>query len=192
MVKTWLDEARKRQPIPVPPPLPARFLKATVASIENEHCQGIADEYLTAFWDVAPVGIAPVLIGPAQQWKSFTAAAICRVLHHHAKVQTDWVNCPVDLVLLDRYSTNGRSKLRTWIDVPFLVMDDFAAVDPRGQVLETLVAIASARFDAMHPTLWTGNIDGNGDEVREVLGRTFGPAFTRRLESGGGAFRLLV
>jgi DNA replication protein DnaC len=189
---TWLHSQRGLNMEPAAAALPLRFAGAKFEKIELNGCRDVAERYLTQFWDVAPQGIAPVLLGRTQTWKTYTAAYVARRLIEVAHLPVAFVSCPAEVALLDRFRDEDQHKIRKWMKVAFLVLDDFAALKTDSYGAEVVRALASGRFDSLHPTLWTGNIDAHPDEVFAKLAAGFGSITARRIQDGGRGFTALV
>jgi DNA replication protein DnaC len=172
--------------------LPPRFADPKFGKIERPACQDVAKRYLDQFWEVAPQGIAPVLLGRTQTWKTYTAAYIARHLIEEAHLPVAFVSCPAEVALLDRFREADQRKIGKWMKVAFLVVDDFAALKMDSYGAEVVRALASGRFDSLRPTLWTGNIDAQPDDVFGKLAAGFGSITARRIKDGGQGFTALV
>lgn len=157
----WLLAARKSHPDLVrPSEVPPRYRAATMEGVPHRALQEVASKYAASFWSVAPQGVAPLLLGSAQEYKTVTAAVLARAVRERCWIDVGWCNCAAEFSRFDRetYSEATRDRLQFLKTVPFLVMDDFSQVAQGSRMLSTLVEVGTERFDALRPTLWTGNL----------------------------------
>ena len=162
------------------PALPARFAECTVKALPPGPLVSVLHEYMGKFWEYAGQGKAPLLIGTAQQWKTYAAAVIVRSIHFQFRLRTMFVCCLADISKLerDRFSEDTREYVQRMTRIPFLVMDDFSDMRTGTFGSDIIVEVASARHHEQLPTLWTGNI------LAKDIGLTYGPGFARRIEEG--------
>ncbi len=187
----WYVELVRKDPIPLVVRLPRRFAEAVLEEIPDEELLKLSSDYLFRFWELAANGIAPCFLGRARTWKTYAAAAIARVVNEKGKVDTEFVALPSAMLWMEqhRFSKEAADKVERWLTVPFLVMDDFAAVSD-GYARKVLEAVASTRHSETLPTLWTGNIRlGEGNHKYSALVDKFGPLFSRRLLDSSKGFR---
>lgn len=184
---TWLDTERTRNPHPIPVVIPERFVGAQISGIPDKTLRATSKKFLQDFYNVAAQGIAPVFLGATGQYKTFAAAAIANLTSPVA--ETYWVNCPEDIgrLSLARFTPETVRTIDRWSTVPFLIMDDFA-INPKGFGAEVLQIIASARFAATRPTLWTGNVSPDWDQITAA----YGAMFSRRLRDGGRGYTVEI
>lgn len=193
---TWLDDYRATHWHPAhlkPLNLPERFahadpfaLPAALQDPVRRYLQGI-DSYL-------PQGVAPSFLGPAFTFKTHAACVILRFAHGHAQVEGHFFDCLATLTALENRRFDPKTlDYLSWLEsVPLLVLDDFTNVRDRGWKLDTLVGIATARFNRLRPTMWTGNAQVETVEQRRELGERYGPCLMRRLAHGSDGFRLVT
>lgn len=187
---SWLARSRFTVPLRLDG-IPERFATAELAALPNTTVKDVVIEYLKGFWEAAPLGIAPLFLGPARTFKTHAAAVIVRLAHLNAGVTAEFVSCPTQLVDLDlhRYSENTRKTVRRWQEVPLLVLDDFGVIE-RGSFKESvLTSVTAARFDALRPTIWTANLDLAVGREFEAIASLYSPLLARRLEDGSRGFR---
>ena len=190
MSRTWLDQARLTYPLHLVN-MPQRFRAADSTELPQAGLCSIVGEYIEQFWDLAPQGIAPLLLGPARTWKTHAAAAIANKVFLAGRVPVEWVNVPDQFLTLDlnRYTDESRRMIARWKRVPFLVMDDFGVIEKGSFGATVLAAVASARFDSQRPTLWTGNVHTpSSAQLFKTLAQVYSPLFARRLEDGSRGF----
>lgn len=180
----WLQEARSRNPYPIPPAIPPRYLQHKLADLPNTVVRKTAEDYLTRFWTVAPTGQGPLFLGRAETWKT-TAAALVAQAVAAAGVETTWVSVPRYQVDFERsrFDSDLTRTIKSWESVSFLVMDDFAVIGRNSYGHMLLNAIITARFDAQKPTCWTGNLDLPEGREWDAISELYGPLFARRLEA---------
>lgn len=190
---TWLHEHLSKHPIPPPLELPRRFEEASLALMPAGPVKDMVEKYLRLFWDAAPRGIAPLIVGRTQTWKTYGAAIVARRVHQ-AGVPVQMVMCPVEMaeVERDRFSELSRQRVERWKRVPFLIMDDFVQLDPGTFASQLLVEIACDRHANMLPTMWTGNIILKPSEKFMPLVNRYGALFARRLKEGSEGYALVV
>ena len=179
----WLTKARKSHlELLAPNEVPRRFQDASLASVKPEALVRIAKRYSDEFWTVAPKGIAPLFLGTAGQHKTVTAAAIANGIRTHYLLDVAWCSCATEFVQFDRETFSPSTKQRMdWLkSAPFLVMDDFTQVPPGSRMMHTLVEVGCTRYDAMLPTLWTGNVLITKTD-RSALIAAVGAALSRRM-----------
>jgi hypothetical protein len=184
----WVQTERSRNPSPVPPQLPERFRDAVLAEIPAQlGLRELALQYLDGFWSLAPQGIAPVLLGPAGTYKTYTACAIVRRVGAH--LESQFVSCPVEFATraLERYSGPTRQWIESLYSTPFLVLDDFLLMKVGSWESDVLRAILMARFDGLRPTLLTANAQDMA-RVEETCGVTV----ARRVHDVAGDFLVRV
>jgi DNA replication protein DnaC len=162
--------------------LPKRYATARVADIRNPAVLGVSRDYCTQFDEIARRGVAPLLLGPVQTYKTYAAAAVTRYVHFYAQVPARFVSVPETFGRLERrrFDPAVEHELSRMKAVTFLVLDDFPLVGSGNYAAAMLVEVVTHRFDAMLPTLMTGNLWVSPEDVREVNQR-FGPQFGRRL-----------
>lgn len=179
----WLAKQRKTHPeLLAPTEVPRRFQDVSLASVKPEALVKIAKRYSTDFWDVAPKGIAPLFLGTAGQHKTVTAAAIATGIRQQYWLDVAWCSCATEFVQFDRETFSPTTKQRMdWLKTaPFLVMDDFTQVPAGSRMMHTLVEVGCSRYDAMLPTLWTGNVLITKTD-RSALITAVGAALARRM-----------
>ncbi len=181
----------KRDPLELKLNLPRRYETATVASIAHPVIREVARDYCERFEKVARHGIAPLLLGPVQIYKTYASAAVVRWVHHHEQLPTCFVSVPGEMARLERrrFDPDTEQQIEGMKRVSFLVLDDFPLVGAGTFASAMLVEIVSARFDAMLPTMMTGNIVVAEKNTRE-LDAKFGPQFGRRVYDMSAGFRI--
>jgi DNA replication protein DnaC len=169
-------------------PIPARFRQFTeLADIEHDGLRELTRRYLKDFWDLAGQGRGPLLIGKTGHYKTISAAVIAHKVREVGRLQVGWCNCVSDLSRLASGSFADASKaIRHFETVSFLVMDDFAQPKPGGREMTWILQIANARFDAVRPTLWTGNV------TPTALDSVVGVGTARRLLESAKDFRVAL
>jgi len=190
---TWLDAELARNPEPVPPRIPTRYASARFPGIPVTHpLHKLIWEYLTEFYEYANKGIAPVLLGPTGEYKTYAAAVVAGTVGQ--RVETEFVSVPDTFTLLelDRFSADTRERLQRLMRVPFLVLDDFFWPKQGSWSSETLQAVLAARFGECRPTLITGNLELPVGKEFESLSSQYSPLLARRLRDAGGPFVALL
>lgn len=191
---TWLDEELRLHPQPVRAVrLPERYRHAQVTHIPEAHpLRDVTLRYVSEFFDQAARGIAPVLLGPTAEWKTYCAAAIVGLVG--AQLQAEFFSVPDECAMLaiDRYSAATRDRLAGLMTVPFLVLDDFFWPDQQSWEFKQLVSVFVARFNNLRPTLITGNLVLPEGQEFETLVNSYGPLLTRRIREAGGSFIALL
>lgn len=183
----------KRDPRAISLTLPARYAEATVPGIEHPTVRDVARDYCTRFDEVARHGIAPLLAGPVQTYKTYAAAAVCRYVHYYAQVPVRFISVPTEMARLERrrFDSHTEYEIAAMKDVTFLVLDDFPLVGAGTFASGMLVEIVTHRFDAMLPTLMTGNLGVGLNDTSELDAR-FGPQFGRRVYDMSTGFRAVT
>jgi hypothetical protein len=191
----WLE--RQVQPHPRlldPSPIPPRYDHATLADVPYPSLVTTAREYGKRFWDVAPLGQAPLLLGVAQTWKTHAAAVLASKIRELYQLNVGWCNCASELPRLDRdaFLETTRTRIQYMKTVPFLVMDDFSQVKQgAGRQLDIMVEIGTDRFDNLRPTLWTGNLTITKED-RSALVNAVGTCLARRMLEASEGFRVML
>lgn len=168
--------------------VPRRYEFAALQLVKPQALVTIARRYSDQFWDVAPQGVAPLFLGAAGQYKTMTAAAIAHGIRAHYLIDVAWCDCASEFTKFDRESFDPATKARMdWLKTaPFLVMDDFTQVPSGGRMMHTLSEIGCTRYNALLPTLWTGNVLLTKTD-RQPLINAVGAALARRiLETSDG------
>lgn len=186
----WLLEARMSPTVLPPLDLPRRYMDATLKNVPHLALVKVARNYGTKFWEAAPKGLAPLLVGAAGEYKTVTAAAIARAVHDVMNIEVGWCNCAVDFIRFDReaFAPSTQVRIAQLKLIPFLVMDDFTQVPLGSRMHNTLQEIAGVRFDSLRPTLWTGNIVLEKGDT-EKLAKTVGTFLARRILETSVGFR---
>lgn len=187
MSSSWLDTVRAQQPMPRLVDLPPRYAGARFSACPEGPVKDAIARYVRDFETHAAAGIAPVFLGRARQYKSFGAA----LLAQHAWLQgldTAWLAAR-------RLATEDFDAVRDLLQrlerVPFVVVDDFHVLRTAHQ-RQALEALLSARFDALRPTVFTGNVPIQPKDYWAPLDTEWGPTFTRRLRDGGRGFIVFI
>lgn len=190
----WLTDRRVAHPsLLKESEVPRRFADVSITSVKPAALLKVAEKYNQQFWDAAPKGIAPLLLGTAGQFKTVTAAVLARGIREQYLIDVAWCNCATAFVQFDREAFAPETKKRIdWLKtVPFLVMDDFSHVQPNSRMMATLVEVGCTRFDDMLPTLWTGNLTlAKGDHSKLV--ECVGTALARRMLDASAGFRAQI
>lgn len=173
--------------------LPLRFQDVTWEGLPGGPIRATVERYLRGFPDYLKTGQGPVLLGRAQQYKTYAAALLSRTLVETYRVPVLWVNTPSQVAACerDRYSARTQQQVDAWQSCPVLVLDDFATQIPGSYGQQLLVAVMSARFDAMLPTVWTGNVAVGTNSPWQSL-TPWGPTFKRRLYETGKGLTVFV
>ena len=190
---SWLDTELARNPEPVPPTLPERYKGARFTTIPESHpLRALVWRYMDEFYEHASAGIAPVLLGPAGEYKTYAAAVIAGTVGQ--RVETEFVSVPDQFMLLelDRYSAATKDRLERIMRVPMLVLDDFFWPERGSWASKTLQAVFAARFGECRPTLITGNLELPVGREFATLSETYSPLLARRLRDAGGPFVALL
>jgi hypothetical protein len=165
--------------------LPRRYHDATVDALPASAVRTVTEAFLADPLPHLEAGRAPVYLGRARQYKTFAAAAVAAALNQQYGLSALWVNVPSVLgeVQRNRFS-DGTSMIMDRIKrVPLVIMDDFAAVKSGSFEAGVLVEICATRFDALLPTIWTGNVVPDKPHVE--LAAQYGPSLARRLADTG-------
>ena len=189
----WIEDYKATVRDVPPLVMPPRFAEACVSDIPKGDIHDVAQDYCRRFYELAPVGRAPVFFGRSREFKSFAAAAIAREVHR-AHFEVAWCSCATDVlrVEMDKWSPASRGYMRKLSEVPFLVMDDFWEIGGDGFGRALLVAVAAARYDALKPTIWTANLDVPEGKEWSSLATRYGVSFARRLKDGGREMTVVV
>ena len=189
-----ITEVRLENPVPDAPAVPARYAKAIGSDVGNEHVVALITRYWRGFEAFAEAGLGPVLLGTAREYKTVAAAALARAIWHDWQVGVEWAPCATMLTVLerDRYTDATRACLKWWRTVPVLVMDDFAVARPESYGADIIREVCSARFDALLPTIWTGNLALNPGQEFAKIAQLYGPLFARRLQDAGSGLTVLL
>jgi len=192
--ETWLDEVVATNPVPPALVLPLRYATAEFEALPEGAVRDVTRRYLLEFYDAAPAGHAPLFLGAAREWKTYAAAVIARAAAA-VGVETVFVSVPDEMLRLEtqRFTAATQATLDRWMRVPLLVLDDAFRPEPGSWAMNTLIAVFGARFNALRPTLLTGNLALPADvPVFEAVGLRYGPLFARRLEDASVGFRVLI
>lgn len=194
IVRNWLSDTQvSHESLLSPNEIPRRFADVTLGLVTPQALVKVAQRYSDEFWNAAPKGIAPLFLGAAGQYKTVTAACIAKGIRQHYRINVAWCNCAAEFTQLDRDSFSEATRTRlAWLkSAPFLVMDDFAAVPAGGRMMHTMIEVGTTRYDAMLPTLWTGNLvleKGN----HAPLVAAVGAALSRRMLETAKGFAVQV
>lgn len=191
---TWLDDVRRRVPVPPPLEIPERYGTESLAAIPNADIRQVIADYLLAFWTAAPAGKGPLLLGRTGTWKTTALALLARTVHRQVGIEVAWVSVPryVLRLDLDRFDADLHRTIQHWGTVPFLVMDDWTEIQPNSQAHRVLVATMTARYDARLPTAWSGNLILTPGRETQELGDRYGHLFARRLVETSEGFRMML
>lgn len=172
---------------------PLRFKDAQPDGIPDDLLRGMVRRYLREFWTHAPQGVAPCFVGKARSYKSYAAAVIGRWVANAADVETWWIDCGDDLMVLERQRyEDATQEYIAWLkQVPFLIMDDFTNVREKTWAADLMVEIATARFNSLRPTLYTGNVLFTKDDLQRLAG-LYGACLARRIFDGADGFRYVL
>lgn len=189
---TWLELERLRNPNPPAPTLPPRFAGAVLKDVQPGAVRDVLCDYSTQFWQVAADGRGPLFLGRAASGKTTAAAVLARLVAPH--VETCWVSVPVLQVGFERsrFDPTLTQQIEHWHSVPFLVLDDFAVIEPRSPGHGILTAVIASRFDHQRPTCYTGNLSLPAGREWEALAERYGPLVARRLRDTSTGFVALT
>lgn len=173
--------------------LPKRFAAPRWADLPTGPFRDATERYLRGFEAFFAKGQAPVFLGRAREYKTYALALLSLDLVGHYRIPVEWVNVPAQIAACerDRYSAATQQRVEHWQTCPFLVLDDFATQVPGQYGANLLVALASARFDAMLPTAWSGNVAPGTTTPWQTL-LPWGPTFCRRLHDTGKGLTVFV
>jgi len=193
-MRTCLEQARIDCPMPPPPEIPARYQGASITMIEDTNLQALATEYLRKFEVLGSEGIGPVLLGRSRTYKTVAAAALAKGIWKAFSVGVVFVGCIDQLPQMEllRYDPGTAKRIKQWCATPVLVLDDFMIARPGTWAADILLAVLSARFNALRPTIITGNIILEKGREWAALAEIHNPALAHRLEEGGRGFTLFV
>lgn len=196
-MSNWLLEAIEPAPSLVGPnEIPSQFAEATLSGIKPVRVRTLVSTYGQQFWEVAALGVAPLLVGSPGTYKSYAAAVLGRQVQDVAQVSVGWCTVPVALTQLERkrYDARTDEQIERWKTVPFLVLDDFAMARVGSWQYDVMVEIMMARFDGLKPTLYTGNVlvSDPKQQLREEMQRLLGVQVTRRVFERSEGFRQYV
>lgn len=186
----WLLETRQRNPNPTPLILPTRYEDVHLGGIKHKELYEMSQLWLRNFWDVAPNGIAPLFVGTSGEYKTYAALAIAKQVSSTIETCVAW--CPQLAVqlLLNRFSVEPL--IRRYCQVPFLVMDDFAVLEPTREQMQALLVIISERYNMKRPTLWTANIVVDTKDPFKHIRERYGVLVERRLMEMSENYRVAV
>lgn len=192
-MNNWLT--RRVQILPKPPTLvvPERYADTTQEQLPTPLAT-LLSEYLFGFWTHAPKGIAPLLLGRAFTWKTAAAVVLAKQIQEVHKVAVTFVSVPDKMIQLElnRFSEETRQMLARWKLADFLILDDFATVEPKSFGHDVLKSLIAARFDSTRPTVWTGNVELDAKDPFKGLGLAYGPLMGRRLQQGAEGFTVVT
>lgn len=186
----WLHELRLTNPTPPALQLPLRYADATLDGIPGGTLRDVTTDYLHRFFDVAAQGTGCLFLGRAETFKTYAAAVIGRTANG-AGIESFFAACAPVLASIDRdrYADTTRRLLRQLYNVPLLIVDDFTTIQSQSYQSQLLVEIAEARFSALKPTIWTGNLV---TDPLKAMGDLYGPSFARRVHRASDGFRVLI
>jgi DNA replication protein DnaC len=189
----WLDDERRKNPMPLAPAIPDRYTLDWDAAMLPS-LRETAMRYLGAFWQEAPNGRGCCFLGKTGTFKTTVLALMARKIHSKAGVEVGWVH-GAELALWNTYA-DGRPEVRRRIayckQVPVLVMDDFTEVVRDSFGHKALDAIIVARYDTHRPTLWSGNMVLPQGHEWETVHEHYGPLFARRLRDTSQGYTVIV
>lgn len=196
MSSTWLDDYRETHWHPSQRKhleLPARFRDATPLGIPDRALRQAVQDYINDAESWIVQGVAPGFFGAARKYKSYAAAVISRFVDGYLGLEVEWVDCGEVYQRLEdlRFQPETQTYLERLKSVPFLVHDDFTNVRERGWASATMTAVSTARFNAMRPTLWTGNVTLGREDLKRVAD-LYGTCLARRLYDGSDGFRVVI
>lgn len=165
--------------------IPLRYEKASLERIPKTLKPAVT-EYLNEFWTVAAAGLAPVFLGRSRTGKTMAAAVIARIVHATVPLDVKWCSAP------GWAAEPFNQSLDMLRRAPLLVLDDLQAITKESRAFTGLQAVLSSRFDALRPTIITGNIYLPHGKEWETLGDLYGPALARRLQDAGKGFTVLL
>jgi DNA replication protein DnaC len=170
--------------------LPERYVEAAPKDIPVEAIRKVTQKYLRNFFEVAPQGVAPAFFGKPELYKTYAAAAIARFVHGQAHWNVEFVNAGSEFLRLGLQRFTAEDRMLQLIAAPFLVLDDITNVTPGGIYEELLTRVVSERFDALKPTLYTGNYDFN--RQYEKFEAEYSPLLARRIYRGSTGYRVVI
>lgn len=177
-------------------PIPLKFRGGELNQIPQAKLRELVRNYGRNFFDAAPKGIAPLLLGPMAAYKSFSAALLARQIREKALVKVDWVDCPVLLNAFERrrFDVETSERIEQIKNTGWLVMDDFAFVRLGTWQSDLMAEIACHRFDNSMPICWTGNVHMAVDEKAPlaILSEVVGGQLARRILEASQGYRLMV
>lgn len=173
--------------------IPVYALNVPLRNIANSRVKDVIVKYLTDVDTAAGKGIAPSFLGKGGEYKTLGAAYIAQQLYDRARVQVDFVQCPVLFPRLERqrYDATTSRILDRIAQVPFLVMDDFSQLRVGTWAADFLVEVAEARYSNKLPTLWTGNLVISRDNW-SAIEEKYGQAFARRVVEGSKGYTTVL
>jgi len=183
---SWIKDHAVDHPLQLPPnPIPERFREAKLSKIENEAVRTVVVKYLTHFEAYATKGVAPSFLGKGGTYKSFGAGLIADRLYRQALLPLEYVACASQMAELERarYDAATSKFLRRLRTTPFLIMDDFTQIKLGTWTTDMLLEIADARYNALLPTMWTGNLFISKEDQSSLI-NGYGVSFARRLMEG--------
>jgi DNA replication protein DnaC len=186
----WLLESKLKNPNPTYLVLPERYQDAHLGGIKHKLLWETSRDYLVKFWDVAPLGIAPLFVGTSGEYKTYAALVIAKQVS--SQIETSVVWCPQFGLQLTLSRFSMEPIIRRYCEVPFLVMDDFAALAPDKEQMQALLAITSERYNNKRPTLWTANVVVDEKDPFKHIRDRYGVLVERRLMEMSNGFRVSV
>jgi DNA replication protein DnaC len=174
--------------------LPGRYADKRLTDLLPGDLKQCATEYVDAFLERAGAGVAPLFLGRARTGKTTAAAAILRSVTQVYHVGALFCSVPSDFPRLEmtKYRPETEAEIRRLQEIPFLVLDDIGVVDPGTYGHQLLSRLVVDRFDALRPTLMTGNLTlPIGGEWERIAG-LYGPLLARRLQECATGFTVLT
>lgn len=173
--------------------LPPRYATPEYAKLPTEKLKELSLRYMTTFWQHAPEGRAPLIVGVAQTGKTFTAALLAKGIYYKHRLNVSWVNTPEEFLRFERMLFDERTaqRLTQLKFAPVLVLDDLAQLVPYPKAMGMALEVITHRFDHMAPTIVTANLDV-GKSPAKVFDQHFGVSMSRRLMEASEGFRLLT
>lgn len=185
---TWIERERAakwHRSMRRPLVLPERFADAVPTGIAVPALATVARRYTRAFAQEAALGIAPLFVGRARTFKTYTMCCLARWVYHYQGLEVAFIDAGAHFSATadDRFDVRVQAAHHELTTVPWLVVDDFTNVAPNTAAFQFMLNLATARFNACRPTAWTGNI-AQGD-----ITARYGPAFARRLQDTSAGYR---
>lgn len=173
--------------------IPPRYADATLDGIPVPALQECVRRYGAEYAVASAKGQAPFFCGSTQGYKTYAAAVLAKAVNEVLDVPVGWVNCAADFARMQReaFEVATRVQITQLKRVPFLVLDDFTQAATNARQRDLLVEIGTDRFDALLPTLYTGNITLSARN-QAPLADLVGACLARRILEASEGYRVLV
>jgi DNA replication protein DnaC len=174
--------------------IPAAFEKILWSTVPDSPIKSVGVKYLAEFPGNIAAGLAPVFLGRAGTWKTSVALLVAQELERQVSMDYEFVSVPEvrPKFEFNTYSDQVTHFLCRWATVPLLILDDFAVAEPGSRTTLALEATMATRYNALLPTIWTGNLALPKHNPFDGIADRYGALFSRRLQERATGYTVLI